>query len=435
MKLLVSTVLALVLAPSAAAQIATSVVDDAISALRVGETVYVHPAAEATLDDEEAEQLRARIEAAGGQIFVAVLPAEVAAPDAALREIANGVRDRGVYAVVVGRSFRAGNFGGLRKGLVRRIADDALRTGRDEGAVGVLGEFVDRVGGARGRSGTEEPASDSGSDGGGGAGLGIVAAIAAGGVALFALRRRRERNRGRDREFRAVRETAEEDLVALGEDIRALDLDVELPGADPAGKEEYARALSAYEAASAAFGRARAPEDMEAVSSSLEEGRFAMESAKARLAGRRPPDRRQPCFFDPRHGPSVRDVDWAPPGGEPRPVPACAADAIRIEEGEEPQAREVLVGGRSTPYWNAGPAYGPYAGGFFGGVAGGLLPAILVGSLLGGALGFPGAAYGGGPDDAGDGDFDGGDFGGGDIGGGDFGGGDFGGGDFGGGDF
>jgi hypothetical protein len=121
------------------------------------------------------------------------------------------------------------------------------------------------------------------------------------------------------------------------------------------------------------------------------------------------------------------DVEWAPPGGQPRAVPACAADAVRIRDGEDPNVRQVPVNGELVPYWQAGPAFGPWAGGFFGG---GLLPGLLVGSMLGGALGGFGL-----PDDAhaadvGElGDFgDPGDFGGGDFGGGDFGGGDFGGG-------
>ena len=150
-----------------------------------------------------------------------------------------------------------------------------------------------------------------------------------------------------------------------------------------------------------------------------------MASAEARLDGRAPPERRPACFFDPRHGPSVRDVEWAPPGGQAREVPACAACATRIEDGEEPESRQVLVGGRATPYWAAGPMYGGYFGGFF--------PGLLLGELFGGFGGFGwGAPYGG---DAGFGDGnDGGDFdGGGDFG--DFGGGDFGGGDGGGGDF
>ncbi len=229
-------------------------------------------------------------------------------------------------------------------------------------------------------------------------------------------------------DFAEVRRTAQEDLLALADDIRALDLDVEMPGANPEGKRDYAEALELYERAAKGFDQARAPEDLEPVSRALEAGRFAMASAQARLEGRPPPERRPPCFFDPRHGPSVRDVEWAPPSGAPRAVPACAADAIRIEEGEEPHAREVLVRGQRRPYWDAPAYYGPWAGGFFGGFGPALLPALFVGSMLGGGFG--------GPVFFGDGGFDDGDFGGGDVDGGDFGGsGDFGDGDFGGGDF
>jgi hypothetical protein len=192
-------------------------------------------------------------------------------------------------------------------------------------------------------------------------------------------------------EFEEVRRAAQDDLLALADDIRELDLEVELPDADPAGKRDYAVALDHYERAARAFDRARAPEDLEAVSAALEEGRFAMTSAKARLEGRPPPERRPPCFFDPRHGPSVRDVEWAPAEGTPRLVPACAADAIRIEEGREPLAREVVVHGERRPYWDAPEYYGPWAGGYFGGFATGLLPALFFGSMLGGgfALGGP----------------------------------------------
>jgi hypothetical protein len=231
-------------------------------------------------------------------------------------------------------------------------------------------------------------------------------------------------------EFAEVRRAAQDDLLALADDIRALDLDVEMPGVDPAVKRDYARALDFYERADRAFDRAQVPEDLEAVSSALEEGRFAMASAKARLEGRQLPERRLPCFFDPRHGPSVRDVEWTPPGGTPRAVPACAADAIRIEEGEEPRMRQVLVRGHPTPYWNAPAYYGPWAGGFFGGAGASLLPALLFGSVLGSGLGFGGPVLFGGDEgyETDSGSFDEGDFGGGDFGG-DFGGGDFGGGD------
>ena len=84
------------------------------------------------------------------------------------------------------------------------------------------------------------------------------------------------------------------------------------------------------------------------------------------IRGETPPERRPPCFFDPRHGPSSRDVAWSPPYGEERDVPACEADAQRVERGEEPQPREVERHGERVPYWQAGPAYAPFAGGLFG---------------------------------------------------------------------
>lgn len=443
--LLVTALLAALLAPPAGAH-ARKILDAAIAELRSGESVFVHPDAVPALERSESEELRERMRANGGDVYVAILPAdslhELETAEAVLADIARNVRRRGTYAVVVGGQFRAGSARDLPRGRAGRLATAAFAEHSEDGLAATLLDFVDRVGSERGTAGAA--AGDEREDeGAGGSGLGFfgaIAAAAAGVAGFFAWRNRRRRNA----ELAEVREVAAEDLVALGEDIRALDLDVELPAASVEGKADYARAVELYDQAARALERARKPEDLEAVSTALEEGRFAMASAQARLAGKPPPERRPPCFFDPRHGPSTRDVEWSPPGGEPRLVPACEADAIRIEEGVEPASREVLVGGERVPYWNASPAYGPWAGGFFGGATGGLLPALLVGSMLGSGLGLglPGAAYGGGEADAGGGDFGGdyedagglgGDF---DVGGGgDFGGGDFGGGDMGGGDF
>jgi hypothetical protein len=212
-----------------------------------------------------------------------------------------------------------------------------------------------------------------------------------------------------------------------------------MPAAPAEAKQRYEQALEAYQRASEIFDRAKRPEDLAPVSETLEEGRYAMAYAKALLDGKPPPERRPPCFFDPRHGPSTEEVEWAPPGGSARPVPACAADALRIKEGFQPHGRQVTVDGRSTDYWNAPRHYGPWAGGYFNGFGGGgLLSTLLVGSALGAGLGFGAEAVGDlfGGDGDGDGDGDGGD-GWGDGDGGDWGGdgGDFGGGDFGGGDF
>lgn len=233
----------------------------------------------------------------------------------------------------------------------------------------------------------------------------------------------------RERQWEEVRSSAQDDLVALGDDIRSLDVDIQMPGVSEETKQRYEQALEAYQRASQIFDQAKGAEDLAPVSATLEEGRYAMLAAKALLEGRQPPERRAPCFFDPRHGPSTEDVEWAPPGGAPRPVPACAADALRVKEGFQPHGRQVMVDGRSTDYWNAPKHYGPWAGGYFNRFGGGgLLSGLLIGSALGAGLGFGAEALGGLFDDD-DGGF--GDDGGGgdwDDGGGDFGGGDFGGG-------
>lgn len=223
-------------------------------------------------------------------------------------------------------------------------------------------------------------------------------------VGFFGFKTRRERA------WEEVRQHAQEDLVTLGEDIRGLDLDVQMPNASPEAKQRYEQALEAYQRASSIFDRARQPEDLAPMSQTLEEGRFAMACAKALLEGRPVPERRPPCFFDPRHGPSVEEVQWAPPGGAPRPVPACAADALRIKEGFDPHSRQVLVGGRPTDYWNAPRHYAPWAGGYFQGFGGGgLLGSLFTGAALGAGFGLGeelvGDMFGGGDwDDGGYGD-------------------------------
>ena len=426
-------------APVARAALAQGEIAEAAESLR-SDPVYVDPDAENALSPSEERRLETRIvDADAGPMYIAVMPAAAAREaggdaDEVLRELFQALEERGTYAVVVGDDFRAGSTGvsGLERGEVPELADEAYREHRGDGVAPTLLDFVTRVAEARNGDRGRDGSGDGGSDG---AGLGFLALLAAAGGGFFLWRRRR-RTQEQRAAFAEVKEAAEEDLVALAEDVKGLDLEVEIPGADPGAKEDYGRAVELYGDASERFRRARRPDDLEPVTTAIEEGRFAMACAKARLEGRPLPERRPPCFFDPRHGPSVRDVEWAPDGGQPRLVPACAADAITVEEGHEPSAREVRVGGRMVPYWNAPAYYGPWAGGYFG-AFGGLFPGLLVGSMLGSSLGLGMGPLFGGPigigDESGGGDLAGGDFG--DFGGGDFGGGDFGGGDFGGGDF
>lgn len=232
-----------------------------------------------------------------------------------------------------------------------------------------------------------------------------------------------------------VRTATEEDVVKLGEEVVALDYVVAGTDLDEPTRQDYQQALDSYEEAKSALGRVQRVEDVKPVTEALEDGRYRIACVKARVAGEPLPVRRPPCFFNPQHGPSTDDVEWAPAGGIKRGVPACAADAERVRAGAEPITRKVMAqDGTRRPYWEAGPAYGPWAGGYFGAYAmSGLLPAVLVGSMLGGGFGNWDGSYdsgyqdgmdaGGEGGDAGAEGFDGGGGEGYDAGGGDWGGG------------
>jgi hypothetical protein len=408
------------------------VVNRAASALG-SDPVYVAPDARPSITPAEAAMLRSDIARDhSGPTYIAILPAsagneEGGDPTAVALAIGRAIGS-GTVAVVVGGKFRAVS-SVLPRGDAAALSREGFQAHRSQGIAVTVGDFLRRVGGVLTSRAGGQSRSPGGQGGGGSSAaapalLGLLVLGAAG----FMFFRSRQRRRREAAELTEVRGHAREDLIALGDDIRALDLDVQMPNVDPQVREDYGRAVDAYQAADRDLQRARRPADLGRVTTGLEEGRYAMVSTRARLEGRQPPERRAPCFFDPRHGPSLRDVSWTPPGGSPRPVPACAADAVRIEAGEDPHARMIDVGGSQRPYWNAPAYYGPWAGGYFGRYGGmgggGMFPGLLAGSLLGGALGY---GLGG---EMAEGYGDGGDFGGG--GGGDFGGGG-GGGDFGGG--
>jgi hypothetical protein len=402
---------------------ATSRVQEAADALKT-DSVWVAEDNAADVTQADADRLRQEIRASGPPIRIAVFPAGAGEPLQLAEQLNSAVGQTSVYGIIAGsegRSFAAGQTAGtgLDEGTAKQAATEAIDEARADGGPAILDAFVDRLATAE---------ENGGSLSSGPAWWLWLVAIAAliGGVGLFAGLRRRRTRRLEAAQADELRKVADEDLVALGDDIRALDIDIDMPGVDPRAREDYARALQAHEQASDGMRLAKRPQDFSRIGQTLEEGRYAMESAKARLAGQEPPEHRPPCFFDPRHGPSTRDVEWRPEFGSPRMVPACEADALRIEAGEDPHAREVeLAGGGRVPYWQAPAYYGPYAGGFFGGWGGGgLLTGFLAGSLLSSAWSTPiayadpGAGGWGGGDCGGGGDFGGGGGFGGDFGGG-----------------
>ncbi|WP_030693712.1 hypothetical protein [Streptomyces globisporus] len=423
--------LLLVLAPTAGAR-ATGV-SDAAAALRQG-PVYVDPGAAGQLSTADAKALAQKIKDADKPLFVAVLPANAQFPPKGLIDnlrAQTGIA--GLYAVRLGDRFDAG----VDRSVMSPAAVDNLVTSvRQPGvdAAAELDAFVDQAlpvmrGSAPASWGSV--GKDSGVPVAGLVTLGAV--VVAGGAGAYAVvRQKRLRKETEERAaLDRLRVVVDEDITAFGEELERLDFHPAERGADDAMRGDYERALDSYDRAKSLMASAARPHDVRGVTQALEEGRFSLAVLAARRESRPLPDRRPPCFFDPRHGPAAEDRTWTPPGGAPRQVPVCAADAARLDDGLDPVARTVDTDTGRRPYWEAGPAYGPWAGGYFGG---GMLPGLLVGTMLGSMLATPAYAseYGGG--DFGGGDFPGGDFSAGDFGSGDFGGGGFGGGgDFGGG--
>ncbi len=426
--LLLLLLMLLALAPSSGARVTG--ISDAAAALKQG-PVYVDPGAAGQLSKADADALAQKIKDADKPLFVAVLPASAQFPP-------NGLIDNlraqtgaaGLYAVRLGDRFDAGSDPAVMSpAAAQNLAASVRQPGA--GAATELNDFVDQALPAMRGSAPATWGSVDTDEGVPVAGLVTLGAVvAAGGASAYAVvRRNRLRKEAEERAaLDKLRVVVDEDITAFGEELERLDFRPAEPGADDAMRADYERALDAYDKAKSLMASAAHPHDVRAVTEALDDGRYSLAVLSARRESRPLPERRPPCFFDPRHGPSTEDRGWTPAGGAARQVPVCAADAARLDDGLDPMARTVDADGVRRPYWEAGPAYGPWAGGYYGG---GMLPGLLMGTVLGSMLATPAYAseYGGG-------DFSGGDFSGGDFGGGDFGGGDsggFGGGDFGGG--
>jgi hypothetical protein len=355
--------------------------------------LYVHPSARPTLSLPEQERIRARLALAGTPVFVAILPGQAVAEAggdanrlAAL--VAASVGRPGTYLMVAGGEEGAGS-NTLSQGQAANRATVAFR--RHPQLSTATMDFIARVEDAAGTppATAPPPTPPPGQEDSGGNTLLVVLLAVAGVVALSVLlalfleNRSERRSIRRGTQFGEVKAVAQEDLDALADDLRNLNVDLQ---AEEAGNREavnrYTRAYEQLERAEEAFERARSPADLAQVSGAIESGRSSMSAARALFEGGAPPRRRPPCFFDTRHGPSVNDIGWEPPYGPPRPVPACAACMRQIVAGSQPQPRRVRAGLRRVPFYEAPPHFESWFGGYFGGAAADLVAGFPLGKAL-----------------------------------------------------
>ena len=324
--------------------------EDAATAWRAGDPVYVSPDSGA-LSEPDADELRDRITTWRDDVFVAVLPAAAIREDssadvdeasALLDELHVAMDGRdGIYVVnLSGAGTYAAGYGDAPGAVdVGRIVAKQVR----DHTLGQVDEVL---------NGTLD---ELGAPGGGGFPLmhvvlgALVAAVAAEALLLYR-RRRRTRTRasgetwagpadyrpsfptyGDDRDTVEDRAAlAREDVTRLGEELDASDP----PLTDPAVAAHVQAALDAYADASRRVDGLTTDDELRELGQVTEYARWQLGTAQALLAGTPPPVRRLPCFVDPRHGRSVTDVSWAPPGGTLRPVPVCRACYDRLTDGD-----------------------------------------------------------------------------------------------------
>lgn len=167
-------------------------------------------------------------------------------------------------------------------------------------------------------------------------------------------RARRERRLDDAERFRAARRLADDDVTVLGEQLADLHTDTLADDLDDVATHHYRQALEGYEHAKEGLRTAETVEHLVAATQLAEDSRYHRACVLAVRDGVALPERREPCFFDPRHGPSTTDVPWAPPDGAERQVSVCASDARRLAGGEQPDVRMVRVGDRYVPWHQVG---------------------------------------------------------------------------------
>jgi len=314
MRVALATLAALLLLPAATGRAATP--GGGIAAALEKDPIYVEGGSEPTLT--AAEQGRLRIQIARqdiGRVKVAVVPAATADAAGGLAQLAQAVdRDleaKGNLIVVAGPGIHLITSyapvepatDALRKGvqdnndssLADRLSAGIAGIAKvDPGASGDLG-----AGGTRSAPPDALPdlneATDSVVDT-----IKLVLLVIAAAVALpfvigagWIVLRIRRRRRDEAEVLAEERDAFRAEVVALGDQIRELDLDVSMPDADPEGRAEYERALAVYDDANAALTMRRSPASLQRARAAIQEGNQRMANAKrlleAQLAARDAP--------------------------------------------------------------------------------------------------------------------------------------------------
>jgi hypothetical protein len=285
---------------------ASSTVREVAAALRV-DPVYVADSESRQLTVLQRGRVRLRIVRRDlGRIQIAVVSPQSAETAGGLGELANAVDQampgrRGALVLTTGSAFHVVTSHGVvgpTAAALRSAVESNRRRGLDAQLLAAVDGIAEVDPGADADANAPAPSPPTGTpepdntvdDVGDSFRLGVLIVAAAialpfllGAIALL-LTWRRRREAAEDRE-QLERGDARDELVALGEEIQALDLDVEMPNASPRGRDEYERALKLYDRANQLLAQ-KDPSEVELYEArrSLEEGRSRIAEAREALA-------------------------------------------------------------------------------------------------------------------------------------------------------
>jgi hypothetical protein len=192
--------------------------------------------------------------------------------------------------------------------------------------------------------------------------IAIAAVVLAIVVVLVALRARTRgvRRRGGGSLIAGARALLQGRLEGLGEGLAATAVGVS-EREDHALSEHHSDAARIVSEVRASIGRLDGPPAFRHAHGLLDDAEWHLGVVEAHIDGSGEPPRPESghparCFFNADHGLGNVHIDLELPGVRTVTVGICAADAVRLSRGEEPEVGAVTVGRRSLP-WAAAPTW------------------------------------------------------------------------------
>jgi hypothetical protein len=185
----------------------------------------------------------------------------------------------------------------------------------------------------------------------------VVALVAV--VAFVSWRSRRSERARAEGDVDEARREIQGQIAALANGILELS-DRVGTSTDQRAKGYFQEANATYAAATDEVGAAKGLGELERLADRLDDARWKIEATRAILDGTPVPPQpadRPACFFDPSHGAGVIQAGIRTPAGT-KSVGVCRTCAEKLQRGEQPDARQIQVGGRAVPAPYAPRSYG-----------------------------------------------------------------------------